>query len=228
MCRQRRPQGARQAGPAVPVVRLDRGDDGLRRRDVNSGTFSAGCRRDRARGAHPLASSLLLVEDNEVNQLVASEILTVAGCDLVVADNGAEALHAVHVRPFDIVLMDCQMPEMDGFEATRRIRRLEAEGLLPGATHRLGIIALTANAIRGDRERCLEAGADAYLTKPIVPALLIQTVKNLAASREPLPPARLVSAAKAATPAASQAVPPIDLAASGGRAACTTCSSSSA
>jgi CheY-like chemotaxis protein len=116
----------------------------------------------------PLAASpeslagmrILLAEDNLVNQRVAMAILRKLGLTPELACNGLEASAAALARPFDLILMDCQMPEMDGFEATRLIR--EREG-----SRRVPILAMTANAMAGDRERCLEAGMDDYLAKPI-------------------------------------------------------------
>ncbi|MBX3354698.1 MAG: PAS domain S-box protein [Phycisphaeraceae bacterium] len=111
---------------------------------------------------------LLLVEDNEINQVVARELLEQIGHRCAVAPNGRAALEAIERESFDAVLMDCQMPEMDGFEATREIRRREAErsgGAAP--VRRIPIIALTANAVRGDRDRCLDAGMDDFITKPM-------------------------------------------------------------
>ena len=111
---------------------------------------------------------ILVVEDNPVNQVVTEELLLAAGHIVTVADNGAEALEQLAAGDVEMVLMDCQMPVMDGFEATRRIRALEAESGAP----RLPIIAVTANAVKGDRERCLEVGMDDYIAKPIdVPKL---------------------------------------------------------
>jgi signal transduction histidine kinase/ActR/RegA family two-component response regulator len=104
---------------------------------------------------------VLIVEDNPVNQLVAAEMVKRLGLHADVAGDGAEALDALERLPYDLVLMDCQMPVMDGFEATRRLRQRQAEGV------RLPVIAMTANAIRGDRERCLDAGMDDYLPKPV-------------------------------------------------------------
>jgi two-component system, sensor histidine kinase and response regulator len=115
----------------------------------------------------PLCLQVLLAEDNVVNQEVARATLAWLGCRTRVAADGAEAIAAVREEAFDVVLMDCQMPDVDGFEASRRIRRMEAESVPHGTTApRVPIIALTANAMRGDREVCLAAGMDDYLTKP--------------------------------------------------------------
>ncbi|MGH8663621.1 MAG: response regulator, partial [Burkholderiales bacterium] len=106
---------------------------------------------------------ILLAEDNGVNQEVACAMLHNLGCEADVAHDGAEALERLAAGSFDAVLMDCQMPRMDGFEASREIRSLEAQR---ADGRRVPIIALTANAMEGDRERCLEAGMDDYLAKP--------------------------------------------------------------
>ena len=103
---------------------------------------------------------VLLVEDNPVNQEVASEMLRSLGCDVHVAEDGVQALEILANAHYDVVLMDCQMPRMDGFEATRALRAREDEG------QRTPIVALTANAMEGDREACLAAGMDDYLPKP--------------------------------------------------------------
>jgi CheY-like chemotaxis protein len=118
----------------------------------------------------------LLVEDNPVNQTVARGLLTRQGHSVVVAANGKEALDAVQgAQRFDLVLMDLQMPEMDGLEATAAIRAGEE-----GTGKRLPIVALTAQAIHGDRERCLAAGMDAYLSKPVQPQQLFRTLTEVA------------------------------------------------
>jgi len=116
---------------------------------------------------------VLLAEDNRINRLFAGHVLKEAGmeCDCVV--NGKEALAAVRSHAYDLILMDCQMPEMDGFEATRAIRHMERDGELAG---NVTIIALTANAIRGDRDQCLEAGMDDYLSKPFAAEQLIRLI----------------------------------------------------
>jgi PAS domain S-box-containing protein len=106
------------------------------------------------------AGHLLLVEDNLVNQKVAARFLERLGCTVEVAGNGAEGVAAATARHFDIILMDVQMPVMDGVTATRKIREMETWRKTP-------IIALTANAMAGERERCAAAGMDDYLTKPI-------------------------------------------------------------
>jgi CheY-like chemotaxis protein len=95
------------------------------------------------------------------------------GHSVVVAGNGREALHALEGQEFDAVFMDVQMPEMDGFEATAAIRELER-----GTQRRLPIVALTAHAMTGDRDRCLAAGMDGYLTKPIDSAKLLQALAD--------------------------------------------------
>jgi len=109
----------------------------------------------------PLRWKALLVEDNLVNQEVERSLLQKLGCDVTLAEDGLEALAALQRQEYDIIFMDCYMPQMDGFEATRRIRSQEL------ASKRLPIIALTANAMQGDRERCLNAGMDDYISKPV-------------------------------------------------------------
>ena len=120
----------------------------------------------------PHQGRILLVEDNITNQLVAMNILKKLGYRADVAANGGEALTAVRTMPYDLILMDCQMPEMDGFEATRRIRSGDA-----GLDHRrIPIIAMTARAMQGDREKCLDTGMDDYLPKPIDSAALSRAI----------------------------------------------------
>ncbi len=106
---------------------------------------------------------VLLVEDNSVNQLVAKGMLKKFGITVDLSYNGKEALIALQTLPYDLVFMDCQMPVMDGLEATRQIRSTNSSVL----NHGIPIIAMTANAMEGDRERCLDAGMSDYLSKPI-------------------------------------------------------------
>jgi signal transduction histidine kinase len=115
-----------------------------------------------------LHAKILVVEDNVVNQKLTLRLLERAGCSVTLADNGREGVAAAAKEDFDLILMDCHMPELDGFEATEEIRRSETEGARPRAP----IVALTANAMRGDRERCLECGMDDYLAKPLKPVAL--------------------------------------------------------
>ncbi len=117
---------------------------------------------------------ILLAEDNPVNQEVAQYMLQGFGCIVDIAENGREALRAVETKPYDLVLMDCTMPEMDGYTATEEIRRRQSNGLLPP----FPIIALTANAIEGDREKCLIAGMDDYLAKPFKAESLLRLIKS--------------------------------------------------
>ena len=118
---------------------------------------------------------ILLVEDNPVNQHVAQRLLQKLAADVTIANHGAEALERLAESTFDAVLMDCQMPVMDGFTATRRIRELEREN---GKPKRLPIIALTANVMSEDRDNCIAAGMDAHLGKPIEPAQLIDCLSR--------------------------------------------------
>jgi signal transduction histidine kinase/DNA-binding response OmpR family regulator len=115
---------------------------------------------------------VLIVEDNAVNQMVAARLLEKLGCRVDVAANGREAVEMVGLLHYDAIFMDCQMPEMDGFEATQEIRRRE------GSSIHLPIIAMTANAMRGDRERCLDAGMDDYVSKPMRKEDLTEALKR--------------------------------------------------
>ena len=114
-------------------------------------------------------SRVLVVEDNLVNQIVAQAALERLGCQVDLADGGAEGVQAARLQHYDLVLMDCQMPEVDGYEATRQIRQWE---LAQKSTRRLPIAALTAHAMAGDREKCEAAGMDDYLSKPMSAAEL--------------------------------------------------------
>ena len=114
---------------------------------------------------------VLVAEDNMVNQKLAKRILEKMGCYVDVVANGIEAVQAAAQLPYDLVLMDMQMPEMDGLEAAATIRTNEQ-----GTGRHLPIIALTANAMEGDREQCLDAGMDWYLPKPIQPRDLVKAI----------------------------------------------------
>lgn len=116
---------------------------------------------------------ILVAEDSPINQRVAVDLLEERGHTVAVANNGREAVEKLRASGFDLVLMDVQMPEMDGFEATRAIRKMES-----GSGKHVRIVAMTAAAVRGDRERCLEAGMDAYLSKPIRAEQLYQAVEG--------------------------------------------------
>ena len=151
--------------------------------------------------AAPAASQaplrMLLVEDNAINQEIALAMLEDTDYAATPADNGRRALALWERYPFDVILMDCQMPEMDGFEATRRLRRMEAEQ----GRSRTPIIALTANAILGDRELCLDAGMDDYLAKPYTRAALLAVLARWR------PPAAAETAAEAAPAQPAPAAP---------------------
>jgi two-component system, sensor histidine kinase and response regulator len=124
-----------------------------------------------ATAARPL--QILLAEDNVVNQRVAAGLLAKRGHLVTVVNDGIEALAALDRMSVDVVLMDVQMPRMGGFEATAAIRQGERE-----SGRHLRIVAMTAHALAGDRERCLAAGMDAYLSKPIDPAALFASVEE--------------------------------------------------
>jgi CheY-like chemotaxis protein/HPt (histidine-containing phosphotransfer) domain-containing protein len=157
------------------LVEMMGGDMGLESRVAHGSTFwfslplrladAAGTPVDAPAAASaaatgPVTGSVLVVEDNRVNQLVVQSMLERLGCCARVVSDGALALEALRHARFDAILMDCQMPVMDGYTLTGRIRAREAGGA------RIPIIALTANALEGDRARCLAAGMDDYLSKP--------------------------------------------------------------
>jgi CheY-like chemotaxis protein len=118
---------------------------------------------------------VLLAEDNEVNQLLVTEFLEMRGHHVRLARNGYEVLDAVKEREFDIILMDVQMPDMDGFQATSAIRNFERH-----SSRRIPIIALTGHAMEGDMQRCLDAGMDGYLSKPIRSRELFEAIERFA------------------------------------------------
>ena len=135
-------------------------------------------------GQSPARSTrILLAEDNPINQKLVLGMLKNRPYEIVIADNGRAALARLAEREFDLVLMDIQMPELDGLEAMRIIRRQEA-----GTGGHIPIVALTARAMTGDRERCLEAGADGYLAKPIHRADLLSLVAEHSGRRRPVVP----------------------------------------
>ena len=117
---------------------------------------------------------ILLAEDNKINQKVALAMLNKAGYKVDLAENGKEAIKALEKVPYDIVLMDCQMPEMDGYEAAAVIRSQDSHVL----NHNVPVIAMTAHAMKGDRETCLKAGMNDYLNKPVQPEDLVEMLEK--------------------------------------------------
>jgi CheY-like chemotaxis protein len=111
----------------------------------------------------------LLAEDNDINQELAREMIQFTGCECECVVNGAQAVQAAASGRYDLLFMDCMMPGMDGYTATQTIRAEEARQAATGPARRLPIIAMTANALEGDREECLAAGMDDYLSKPLDP-----------------------------------------------------------
>jgi CheY-like chemotaxis protein/HPt (histidine-containing phosphotransfer) domain-containing protein len=124
---------------------------------------------------------ILLAEDNPTNQLVAVKMLEKQGFHADMVSNGLEAVRALEKKPYDLVFMDVQMPEMDGFEATRRIRDPQSAVL----NHRVPIIAMTAHAMKGDREKCLQAGMDDYVSKPVLARELVEAINRQLAAEGP-------------------------------------------
>ncbi|HXV12615.1 MAG TPA: response regulator, partial [Candidatus Krumholzibacteria bacterium] len=133
--------------------------------------------------AHPEAgprARVLVAEDNLVNQRVAVRLLETLGCRVDVAASGIEAIKMLETGAYDLVLMDCQMPEMDGYEATREIRRRESR-----AGGRTTIVAMTAHALPGDREKCTEAGMDDFVAKPVRRDTLADVIDRHVAETDP-------------------------------------------
>ncbi|MFN3295159.1 ATP-binding protein, partial [Caldimonas sp.] len=164
-------------------------------------------------GDGPLASvprldglRVLLAEDNPLNRELAVALLERAGARVTAVDNGAQAVTEVQRRKFDVVLMDVQMPEMDGFEATRRIRAL------PGDAARLPIVAMTANAMSGDRERSLAVGMNDHLTKPIDTTALRHTLARLRQPQAAPAPSGLPLPLAAPTSPSDEDLPLLDVA----------------
>jgi len=201
---QLKPQDLKRSGfaaclskPALPSQLYDAIVNSISARDASDCVAESSDAADR--GLALTGVRVLLAEDNEVNRLVASELLRRVGCLCTMAVNGKEAVEASLKGDYDIILMDCMMPEVDGFEATRQIRRAEAAGGL----RRRPIIALTANAIKGDRELCLSVGMDEYVTKPIDPPELFQKIRLML----PIQPAPALSSPAVSVPAVSVSNP---------------------
>ena len=169
------------------------------------GLVAASAKPAQAADAVRFNARVLMVEDNDINRLILEQILYTLGCGVRHATNGAEALAALEHEQFDLVLMDVQMPVMDGLTATRALREIERLRELP----RQLVIALTANALAGDREMCLQAGMDDYVAKPV-------TIASVRTAMLRWLPAQLQQPLPAPTPAAKytgkvSAVPMVDL-----------------
>ncbi len=169
------------------VLGSKRGDarraDGRRRTGRITGSFA---RRLKARSLR-----ILLAEDNEINQKMTLALLSRQGHKVDLVKNGVEAVEAVRRATYDMILMDVQMPEMDGFTASQAIRKLEEEGALE-VSH-VPIIAMTAHALHGDRQRCLLAGMDDYVAKPLDPRKFFQTIERWARVSAPITTGELKS-----------------------------------
>jgi CheY-like chemotaxis protein len=151
------------AGPAKPASRIAEMKSALAERSAG-GTLR-----------------VLVAEDNVVNQKVAIRMLERLGLRADVAANGREAVRMFQLLPYDLVFMDCQMPEMDGYEAAREIRRRE------GPARHVALVAMTADAMAGCRERCLEAGMDDFISKPVAMETLFGALQKWAPVKEPAP-----------------------------------------
>ncbi len=160
------------ASSALPMIKGD-GDA-----DASHAPVSSAARADRIRGVR-----VLVAEDNDINQEIIREVLTQAGAVTRIASNGRECFEAWRSEVPDVILMDCQMPEVDGFAATRMIREAEAgDASAAGSPARhTPIIALTANAFATDVEKCLESGMDAYVSKPVDPGALFDAIGRMLA-----------------------------------------------
>jgi CheY-like chemotaxis protein/HPt (histidine-containing phosphotransfer) domain-containing protein len=169
-------------------------------RDGTTGTFDVPV-LPKVAPAPGLGLHVLVADDNSINRDVASAMLELLACRTVVVGNGQEAVEAARATRFDVILMDCQMPVMDGYAATAAIRREQGtrEAVPPH------IVALTANALTRDRERCLAAGMDSFLAKPFTQAQLVRLLQPIAEARGTLLPAQAVDAdvPAAAEPAAT-------------------------
>jgi CheY-like chemotaxis protein len=132
---------------------------------------------------HSLSSRVLIADDNPLNQKLAKRLLERAGCSVDVASNGRQAVEMWQEFPYDLIFMDCQMPTMDGYEATREIRRQEQAEMI---RNRIPIVAMTANTMSGDREKCLIAGMDDFIPKPIPSNAIDRVLHRWAESSNPL------------------------------------------
>jgi CheY-like chemotaxis protein len=178
-----RKDAAAPAGCTAPSVHLGAFVDPIELSQALSDLLTAADSGPAQRGrktekAPPLAEtlplSILAAEDNATNREVIKIVLRNLGYKVDLVENGAEAVQAVLNKKYDLLLLDMQMPVMDGLTAAREICRL-----IPDPTKRLKIVALTANALAGDRERCLDAGMDEYLTKPILPVVLASCIRRV-------------------------------------------------
>ena len=156
---------------AVRAALAKRGEGEAREQSADLAVLASGIREPHD------GMRILLAEDNVVNQRVALRILEKAGHSVVLARDGVEAVEKFNGQKFDLVFMDVQMPEMSGIEATARIRKTEAGLRTPN-------VALTAHAMSGDQQRCLDAGMDDYLSKPIRASTLIALITDIGSSRE--------------------------------------------
>ena len=147
--------------------------NGVREVFVTRHTISESLANEAAATVVPVRGRVLVAEDNPVNQRAAARMLEVLGCTVDVATNGREALEKFEANDYDLVLMDCQMPEMDGYEATREIRRRESQS----GSHTT-IVAMTAHALPGDREKCFEAGMNDFVAKPIRKELIAEVIER--------------------------------------------------
>ena len=173
-------EGAGSAFYYTLVLALPKGGasrHGVRQEGESAGKTVAAGIPSRAAG-RPL--TILVAEDNPINARLAVALLRKRGWEVKVTGNGREALEALSAQAFDLVLMDIQMPEMDGYDATMAVRQREA-----GTGHRTPILAMTAHAMKGDLERCFEAGMDGYLTKPIKASEFYDAIEGLVSSGEP-------------------------------------------
>ena len=119
-----------------------------------------------------------MVEDHPVNQILARTALQRLGCEVTIASGGKEGVEAATSQAYDLVLMDCQMPDVDGYEATRQIRAWESKQDTSLERERMPIVALTAHAMPGDREKCQAAGMDDYLSKPFSGQDLLEVLQR--------------------------------------------------